>query len=277
MSATAGRRSPTSTLARVVERRWCAIAGHSKWANIKHRKQAQDKKRGKLFAKLIRAIESAAREADTSDPELSPSLAMAVQNAKDNDVPKDTIERACKRGAGELAGAATYEPAQYEGYAPNGVAVLVDCLTDNRNRTASDVRKAFTDVGGSLAEPGAVAFMFNRRGRVVVEADGASEDDIMLTGLDHGLEDIDHDEDVFTAWCDPTDVTQLRKILEEDGGFSIRESGTTMVPTSTVPIHDAGDAKKVLALMDALDDNDDVQDVYANFDIDDQIIEQVES
>ncbi|MDX1620654.1 MAG: YebC/PmpR family DNA-binding transcriptional regulator [Nitriliruptorales bacterium] len=252
------------------------MAGHSKWANIKHRKQAQDKKRGKQFAKLIRAIESAAREADTSDPEISPSLAMAVQKAKDADVPKDTIERACKRGAGELAGAATYEPAQYEGYAPNGVAVLVDCLTDNRNRTASDVRSAFTNVGGSLAEPGAVAFMFNRRGQVVVTADGATEDDIMLAGLDHGLEDIDADDETFTAWCDPSDVADLRKVLEEDGGFSIRESGTTMVPTSTVPIDDVSAAKKVLKLMDLLDDNDDVQDVYANFDIDDAIIEEVE-
>jgi YebC/PmpR family DNA-binding regulatory protein len=253
------------------------MAGHSKWANIKHRKQAQDKKRGKQFAKLIRLIESAARESGTSDPEMSPSLALAVQKAKDADVPKDTIERACKRGAGELDDGARYETAQYEGYAPAGVAVLVDCLTDNRNRTAGDVRNAFTKTGGSLAEPGAVAFLFSRRGQVVLEAGGASEEDVMLVGLDHGMEDLDVDGDVMTAWCDPSGAMDLRKALEEDGGFKILEAGSTMVPASTVPISDLGDAKKIMRLMDQLDDNDDVQEVYANFDIPDELMEQIES
>ncbi len=248
------------------------MAGHSKWANIKHRKAAQDKKRGKQFGKRIRAIESAAREAGTSDPEASPSLALAVQKAKDADVPKDNIERACKRGAGELDGVAAYEAAQYEGYAPGGVAVLVDCLTDNRNRTASDVRGAFTKAGGSLAEPGAVSFLFSRRGQVVVEADGTSEDEVMLAGLDAGMEDLEGDGERFTAWCDPSDTTDLRRALE-DAGLPVVESGTTMIPASTVPIADAGEARKVLRLMDLLDDNDDVQDVYANFDIDDEVLD----
>ena len=251
------------------------MAGHSKWANIKHRKSRQDEKRGKQFAKLIRAIESAAREAGTSDPEASPSLALAVQKARDADVPKDNIERACRRGAGELAGAATYEAAQYEGYAPGGVAVLVECLTDNRNRTASDVRSAFTRAGGNLAEPGSVSFLFTRRGQVVVEADGTTEDDLLVVGLDAGMEDLESDGERFTAWCDPTDIADLRKALEE-GGFPVVESGSTMVPASTVPVADATEARRVLKLMDLLDDNDDVQEVYANFDIPDELLDSLE-
>jgi YebC/PmpR family DNA-binding regulatory protein len=251
------------------------MAGHSKWANIKHRKERQDKKRGKTFAKLIRAIESAAREAQTSDPEVSASLALAVQKAKDADVPKDTIERACKRGSGEDEGAAAYETAQYEGYAPGGVAILVDCLTDNRNRTASDVRAAFNKVGGNLAEPGSVAFLFSRRGQVVIEANGHDEEDLMLVGLDAGMEDLDGDGERFTAWCDPSDVVDLRSAVEA-GGFHVLESGSTMVPASTVPISEPGEARKVLRLMDMLDDSDDVQDVYANFDIPEELIEQLE-
>lgn len=253
------------------------MAGHSKWANIKHRKSRQDALRGKQFARLIRAVEVAAKEAGSSDPELSPSLALAVQKAKDGDVPKDTIERAAKRGAGELAGAAAYEHAQYEGYAPGGVAVLVDCLTDNRNRTASDVRSIFNKVGGSLAEPGAVAFMFTRRGRVVVSGDGASEDDVMLAGLEHGLEDVEADDEAVTAWCDPSDIGALRKALETDGGFRVLDAGPTMVPSASVPVDDVSEAKKVLRLLDLLDDNDDVQDVYANFDIADHVLAAVEA
>jgi YebC/PmpR family DNA-binding regulatory protein len=251
------------------------MAGHSKWANIKHRKASQDAKRGKQFAKLIRAIESAAREASTSDVDQSPSLALAVQKAKDADVPKDTIERAAKRGAGELEGAKAYEAAQYEGYAPGGVAVLIDCLTDNRNRTAGDVRAAFTKVGANLAEPGAVAFMFSRRGHVVFAASGASEDDVMLLGLEHGMEDLEQDGDTYTAWCDPSDAADLRKVFEAEG-YRITESGSTMVPSSVVPVEDAGDARKVLRLMDILEDSDDVQDVYANFDIPDEVLAQLD-
>ncbi len=251
------------------------MAGHSKWANIKHRKAAQDKKRGKQFAKLIRAIESAAREANTSDPEMSPSLGLAVQKAKDADVPKDNIERACKRGAGDLDGAAAYENATYEGYAPGGVAVLVDVLTDNRNRTASDVRSAFTRAGGSLAEPGSVSFLFTRRGQVIVEAAGVDEDELMMAGLDAGMEDLEPEGEVFTAWCDPSEVVTLRAALE-DAGYTILDAGSTMVPASTVPITDKGEAAKVLRLLDALDDNDDVQDVFANYDLGDDLLAAME-
>jgi YebC/PmpR family DNA-binding regulatory protein len=251
------------------------MSGHSKWSTIKHKKAAKDARRGKQWAKLIRQIEVAARGANTADPETSPSLALAVQKAKDAEVPKDTIERACKRGAGELEGAAAYEPAQYEGYASGGVAVLVDVLTDNRNRTAADVRSAFTKAGGSLAEPGSVAFMFTRRGRVVLPKDGLDEDEVMLVGLDAGMEDLEADSDTYTAWCDPSDVAGLRSALE-GGGFTVQESGSTMVPASTVPIAEVGEARKVLRLLDDLDDNDDVQDVYANFDIPEQLIEQLE-
>ncbi len=252
------------------------MAGHSKWANIKHRKAAQDKKRGKHFAKLIRAIESSAREAGTSDPSASPSLALAVQKARDADVPKDNIERACKRGAGELDGAAAYEAAVYEGYAPGGVAVLVECLTDNRNRTASDVRSTFVKAGGSLAEPGSVAFLFSRRGQVVVDADGPDEDVLLEAGLDAGLEDIEDDGDRRVAWCDPGDVPELREALEA-AGATVIEAGSTMVPSSVVTLGEGGDARQVLRLLDDLDDNDDVQDVWANVAFDDEVLASLEA
>ena len=247
------------------------MSGHSKWSTIKHKKGAKDAKRGKEFGKLIRVVETTAREAGTADPDMSAALAVAVQKAKDASVPKDNIERACKRGAGELEGATTYEPAQYEGYGPGGVAVLVDVLTDNRNRTASDVRQAFTKSGGSLAEPGSVAFMFSRRGQVLVARDGVDEDELMLVGLEAGMEDLESDDETFTAWCDPSDAPDLRKALEE-AGYTVTGSGWTMVPSSTVPISDPGDAKKILALLDQLDDNDDVQDVFANVDITDDVM-----
>jgi YebC/PmpR family DNA-binding regulatory protein len=228
------------------------MSGHSKWSTIKHKKAAKDAKRGKEFAKLIRAIEVAAKGAGHSDPTMSPSLGLAVQKAKDASVPKDNIERACKRGAGELDGSVSYETASYEGYGPGGVAVLVDVLTDNRNRTASDVRQAFTKAGGSLAEPGSVAFQFTRRGQVVLEADGVDEDELMLT-----------------------DVTDLRAALEA-AGFRVVESGSPMIPAATVPVTDVGDARKLLRLLDMLDDNDDVQDVWANLDIDDDTLAAID-
>jgi YebC/PmpR family DNA-binding regulatory protein len=244
------------------------MAGHSKWANIKHRKAAQDKKRGKQFAKLIRAIESAAREAGTADVSASPSLALAVQKAKDADVPKDNIDRACKRGAGELDGAAAYEQALYEGYAPGGVAVLVECLTDNRNRTASDVRNAFDKVGGSLAEPGSVTFLFRRRGQVVLDADGIDEDDLLVVGLDAGLEDVEDDDGRLVAWCDPSDVAALRAAFER-ADLTVLESGSTMAPTTSVTLTDPAEARRLVRLLDLLDDNDDVQEVHANADFSD--------
>jgi YebC/PmpR family DNA-binding regulatory protein len=251
------------------------MSGHSKWSTIKHKKAAKDAKRGKEFAKLIRAIEVAAKGANTSDPTMSPSLALAVQKARDASVPKDNIERACKRGAGELDGSVAYETGSYEGYGPGGVAVLVDVLTDNRNRTASDVRQAFTKAGGSLAEPGSVAFQFTRRGQVVVDAAGVDEDELMTVGLESGLEDLERDEDTFVAWCDASDVTVLRAALE-GASFRVVQSGSPMVPAATVPVSDVGDARKLLRLLDTLDDNDDVQDVWANLDIDDDVLAAVD-
>lgn len=248
------------------------MSGHSKWSKIKRQKAANDRARGKLFNKLIRAIESAAREGD-ADPEANATLADAIQRAKDNDVPKDTIERAVKRGAGELEGV-RYEAVTYEGYAPGGVAVLVDCLTDNRNRTASDVRNAFQKIGGTLADPGSVAYLFSRRGQVIIEADGVDDDDVLVAGIDAGLADVERQDDRILAWSDPGDVRTLRAALE-DSGLRVSEAGTTKVPSTSVPVTDGDDARRVLRLLDLLDDNDDVQDVYANFDIEDALMEEI--
>lgn len=248
------------------------MSGHSKWSKIKRQKAANDRARGKLFNKLIRAIESAARDGDP-DPEANATLADAIQRAKDNDVPKDTIERAVKRGSGELEGV-RYVPMTYEGYAPGGVAVLVDCLTDNRNRTASDVRNAFQSVGGALADPGSVSYLFTRRGQVTLVGEGVAEDDVLVAGIDAGLADVERQGDSIIAWSDPTDVRTLRAALE-DGGLEVREAGTTKVPSTSVPVTDRDDASRVLRLLDILDDNDDVQDVYANFDIEDDLVEDV--
>ncbi|MBW3578322.1 MAG: YebC/PmpR family DNA-binding transcriptional regulator [Actinobacteria bacterium] len=248
------------------------MSGHSKWSTIKRKKGAADAKRGRIFARLVRAIEVAAREGG-GDPDYNPTLADAIQGAKDNSVPKDTIERAVKRGSGELEGV-SYEPVQYEGYAGGGVAVLVDCLTDNRNRTAADVRAIFTKHGGSLAEPGSVAYLFDRRGMVVVGSDGVTEDDVLVAGLDAGLEDIEDQGDQFIAWCDPSDVRGLRGALQ-DKGLPVKEAVSTMVPASTVPITDVQQAKKLMRLLDAIDDNDDVQEFYANYDVADELMEQL--
>ena len=251
------------------------MAGHSKWANIKHRKARQDKQRGRTFAKLIRAIESCAREAGSSDPTASPSLALAVQKARDADVPKDNIERACRRGAGEDDGGARYEAATYEGYAPGGVAVLVDVLTDNRNRTASDVRSLFTRAGGSLAEPGAVSFLFTRRGQVMLAGAALDEDELLTVGLEAGLEDLEQSEEGMVAWCEPSAIPSLRAAFEA-AGVVVVGAESTMVPTVTVRIEDATEAGRVLKLLDQLEDNDDVQEVFANLDVDDALLESVE-
>jgi YebC/PmpR family DNA-binding regulatory protein len=250
------------------------MSGHSKWSTIKHKKALKDQRRGKEFAKLIRAIEVAARQAGTADPSDSPSLGLAVQKAKDADVPKDNIERACKRGAGVDADIAAFESAQYEGYGPGGVAVLVDVLTDNRNRTASDVRQAFTRAGGSLAEPGSVAFLFSRRGFVRLPAT-VTEDDVMMVGLDAGMDDLEREGDTFVAWCDPSVAADLRAAFTA-ADIDVETSGSTMVPSSLVPITETGDARRVLALFDALDDNDDVQEVWANADISDDVLAELD-
>jgi YebC/PmpR family DNA-binding regulatory protein len=249
------------------------MSGHSKWATIKHKKGAQDKARGKLFAKLIRQVEVAAREGG-GDPEANPTLRAMFQKARDSSVPLDTIERAIKRGTGELEGV-KYESISYEGYAPAGVAVIVECLSDNRNRTGADVKSLFSKSGGSLAEPGAVAWQFHRKG-VVILPKKVGEDDLMLVALDAGAEDLQDQGDTWQLTCEPSDLNRLRAALEE-AGIEFDSAELTLLSTTSVPLDNEGDAKKVLRLIDALEDLDDVQNVYSNFDIPDHIIELVEA
>jgi len=247
------------------------MSGHSKWSTIKHQKGAKDAKRGKLFAKLIRAIEIAAR-AGGANPDGNPTLADAIQKAKDNSVPNDTIDRAVKRGAGELEGQ-QLDLVTYEGYAPGGVAVLVEALTDNRNRTAADIRHVFTRGGGSIADAGSVAYLFNRRGQLVVPGDGADEDRVMEVALEAGAEDVEPGEGGFTVTTAPGDLRAVRAAFDQ-AGIAYDAAEVTMVPSMSVPLErDA--AVRVLRLLDALEDLDDVQDVYANFDIPDEIMAEV--
>ncbi len=249
------------------------MSGHSKWATIKHKKGAADKARGKLFAKLIRQVEVAARQGG-GDPESNPTLRTMYQKARDNSVPLDTIERAIKRGTGELEGV-NYEPVTYEGYAPAGVALLVEALTDNRNRTGSEIRNIFKKNGGSIAEPGAVAWQFERKG-VVILPKSVSEDDIMLVALDAGAEDLVDEGDTWRLTTAPSDLADVRAALE-DAGIAFDSADVTMLPTNTVPLDSAESARAVLRLMDAIEEHDDVQDVYANFDIPDEILQAVEA
>ena len=249
------------------------MSGHSKWSTIKHKKGAADAKRGKLFARLIRGIEAAAREGG-ADPEGNPTLATMVQKAKDASVPKDNIERALKRAAGREGGGVEYETVYYEGYAPGGVALYVECLTDNRNRAANDVRAAFNKHGGSLAEPGAVNYLFARTGVILVPAGQATEDDILLAGLEAGIADVTTDGDLHTVVTEPTDLQAVRGALE-DAGIPVASSESTMLPSVSVPVTDEQTARQVLRLLEALEDCDDVQNVYTNFDIPDQILEAV--
>ncbi|MCU1375782.1 MAG: putative transcriptional regulatory protein [Actinomycetia bacterium] len=244
------------------------MSGHSKWATIKHQKGAKDQKRAKVFAKLLRQVEVAAREGG-SDKDANASLRTMFQKARDASVPIDTIERAVKRGSGELEGV-RYEPANYEGYAAAGVAVYVECLTDNRNRTGGDVRSTFSKLGGSLAEPGAVAWQFERKG-IVLLPKKLEEDELMLVVLEAGAEDLVDDGDTWRVVCEPHSLTAVRAALDE-AGIAYDSADTTMLPTSTIKLDSVEDAKKVLRLIDALDDLDDVQDVHANFDISDEIM-----
>lgn len=240
------------------------MAGHSKWANIKHRKGRQDAKRGKLFAKLIKAIESAARNGG-GDIDANPTLATAVQKAKDNSVPKDNIERAIARGTGETDGV-EYIEAFYEGYAPGGVALYVHILTDNRNRAASDVRSTFSKHGGNLGEPGSVGYLFEQRGHILASGD---EDTVMLAALEGGADDVRPDGDQWEVVCAPSDLATVRAELEA-AGVGIDSSDVTYLPTTSVPV-DGKAALTVLRLVDALEDLDDVQAVFANFDIPDEV------
>jgi YebC/PmpR family DNA-binding regulatory protein len=244
------------------------MSGHSKWANIKHRKGRQDAARGKLFGKLAKAIEIAAREGG-GNPEFNPTLATAIFKAKAASMPNDNIDRAVKRGTGEVEGA-HYEEIWYEGYGPGGVALYVQILTDNRNRAASDVRSAFTRGGGNLGEPGSVGYLFTQRG--LIEARG-TEDDVMLAALDAGAEDV---RDVGEQWFDvitsPGELQGVRQALE-GAGIELGSAEVTQLPSTTVPVAEA-EARRLLRLIDALDDLDDVQAVYSNYDIDDEVMEQ---
>jgi YebC/PmpR family DNA-binding regulatory protein len=249
------------------------MSGHSKWATIKHKKGAADKARGKLFAKLIRQVEVAAR-AGGSDLESNATLRTMYQKARDSSVPLDTIERAMKRGSGELEGV-IYEPITYEGYAPNGVALLIDVLTDNRNRIGSEVRSVMKKHGGSVAEPGAVAWQFDRKGIVVVPR-SVEEDEVMLAALDAGAEDITDEGDTWRVTCAPSEVTGVRSALEE-AGIAVESADVTMIPQNTIALDTPDAAKSVLRVIDALDELDDVQDVYANFDIPDDLLQKLEA
>ncbi len=247
------------------------MSGHSKWATIKHKKGAADARRGKLFAKLIKQVEVAARSGG-GDPESNPTLRSMFQKARDSSVPLDTIERAVKRGTGELEGI-NYEAITYEGYGPSGVALLIEVLTDNRNRTGSEIRSLLSKNGGSLAEPGAVAWQFERKG-VVRLARSADEDELMMVGLENGAEDVEDQGDAWHVTCDPSDVTGLRTALE-NAGFEVTESDSTMVAKNTIPISDPTEVKAVLRLIDLFDDNDDVQDIHSNVDIPDEVLEAI--
>ena len=247
------------------------MSGHSKWHSIKHQKGAADAARGKLFARLIRQVEVAAREGG-GDLDANATLRTMYQKARDSSVPLDTIERAIKRGTGELEGV-SYEQIVYEGYASNGVAVLVDVLTDNRNRTGSEIRSLFSKLGGSMAEPGAVAWQFTRRGLIVVPG-SVEEDDLMLAALDAGAEDITQDGETWTVTTEPGNLTAVRDALEA-AGIPFESADTTMLPSNTIELASPDAAKSVLRLIDALDDHDDVQNVYANFDIPDDVLESV--
>ena len=251
------------------------MSGHSKWATTKHQKAAKDKTRGKLFAKLIRQIEVAAREGG-GDASANATLRTMVDKARDASVPLDTIERAIKRGTGELEGV-SYESVSYEGYAPNGVAVIAECLTDNRNRTTAEVKNIFTKSGGSLAEPGAVAWQFHRKGVFIIDkTSGVDEDELMMAALEAGAEDVADEGDTWQVTAAPTDFTTVKEALE-GAQVAIASADLTMLPTTAVPLESEADARKVLRVIDALEENDDVQNVYSNFDIPDEIIAAVTS
>jgi len=245
------------------------MSGHSKWATIKHKKGAVDKARGKLFNKIARQLEVAAREGG-GDVTTNATLRTVVQKAKAAQMTNDAIDRAVKRGTGENDGG-TYEAITYEGYAPGGVALLIDVLTDNRNRTGSEIRNIFTKMGGSMAEPGAVGWQFKRQGVVLVDGH-VSEDEIMLTALDAGADDIADDGGTWRITCDPSRTFEVKAALEA-AGVEVISADSPMVSEMLVPVTEIEDAKKVLRILEAIEDNDDVQDVYSNFDIDDDMLE----
>ena len=251
------------------------MSGHSKWSTIKHKKGAQDAKRGKLFSKLTRAIIVAAKEGG-GDPGANLALANAIEKARSYSMPKDNIERAVARGSGVDADAQAFETVVYEGYGPSGIAVIVEALTDNRNRTASDVRHLFSKHDGNLGGSGAVSWLFERRGVVLVDAEGVDEDELVLAAAEGGADDITRDGTSFEVATAPESLVTVRKAIEA-AGFTVESAELTMVPKTTVSLEDEAAAKKILRLVDLLEENDDVQEVYANFDIPERVLEAVAS
>ena len=250
------------------------MSGHSKWATTKHKKAVIDAKRGKLFAKLIKNIEVAARMGGV-DLEGNPTLYDAVQKAKKQSVPNKNIDSAIKRGGGLEAGGADYETIMYEGYGPNGVAVLIECLTDNRNRAASDVRVAMTRNGGNMADPGSVSYMFSRKGVIIVPKGELTEDDVLGAVLDAGAEEVNDLGESFEVISEATDLVAVRTALQE-AGIDYDSADSSFVPSVQVELDEEG-AKKIFKLIDALEDSDDVQNVYANFDVSDEVMEKIDA
>jgi len=251
------------------------MSGHSKWSSIKHKKGAADAKRGKLFSKLTRAIIVAAREGGP-DPAANLALQNAIEKARSYSMPKDNIERAIARGSGAGADTETFEHIVYEGYGPNGVAIIAEALTDNRNRTASDVRHVFTKNEGNLGTTGAVAWLFERRGIVMVDADRADEDSVTLAAAEGGAEDVTQDGSSFEVTTSPEALSSVREALEQ-AGIDVESAETTMVPKTTIELDDEAAARKTLRLIDELEELDDVSEVYANFDIPERVLEAVAS
>jgi YebC/PmpR family DNA-binding regulatory protein len=250
------------------------MSGHSKWATTKHKKAVVDARRGKLFARLIKNVEVAARTGG-GDPAGNPTLFDAIQKAKKNSVPNDNIDRAVKRGSGQEAGGADYQTVMYEGYGPNGVAVLIECLTDNRNRAATDVRTALTRNGGSLADAGSVSYMFARKGVVIVPKGSLSEDDVLGAVLDAGAEEINDLGESYEVVSEPTDLVPVRTALQ-GAGIDYESAESSFVPSVTVPLDEDG-ARRIFKLIDAIEDSDDVQNVYANFDVSDEVMAAVDA
>jgi YebC/PmpR family DNA-binding regulatory protein len=248
------------------------MSGHSKWATTKHKKAVVDARRGKLFAKLIKNIEVAARTGG-GDPGGNPTLFDAIQKAKRTSVPNENIDRAVKRGSGAEAGGADWQNITYEGYAPGGVALLVECLTDNRNRAASEVRTAMTRNGGSMADPGSVSYLFNRKGVVLVPKGGLTEDDVLAAVLDAGAEEVNDLDDTFEVISEATDLIAVRTALQ-DAGIEYDSAEASFLPSMQVPLEE-DDARRVFRLIEALEDCDDVQNVYSNFDVSDEVMEKV--
>jgi YebC/PmpR family DNA-binding regulatory protein len=250
------------------------MSGHSHWAGIKHKKAANDAKRGKVWSKIARMIIVAAK-AGGGDPSQNLTLRYSIDKGKAANMPKDTIEKAIKKGTGEL-GAINYEEVLYEGYAPGGIAIMVDGLTDNRNRTGPEIKKIFEKRGGSLGNSGCVNWMFDKKGLITIKVDAIEEDDLMELALSAGAEDMENTGEIYGITCEPASYDQLKKALEEKE-IPIDTAEISMIPQNTVPVGDLETAKKILALVNDFEDQDDVQNVYANFDIPDDILEQAQA